>query len=157
MDAQAAMAGSSLAFSRGCHPVCIACRDRADGGLGLKFETRADGSVCAVFACDTRFQGYPDRLHGGVVAMLLDAAMTHCLFARAVHGVAARLAIRYHHPVDLGIPASVVARPLRTVRHLYVLEAELHQEGLVRATAEASFFRYPDGRRWAEARDPRLA
>jgi uncharacterized protein (TIGR00369 family) len=153
METRDAAVGSSLAFARRCHPACIACRDRADGGLGLDFEAGADGTVRAHFACDSRFQGYPDRLHGGVVAMLLDATMTHCLFHRQVHGVTARLAIRYHHPVDLGVRATVSARLVRTVRHLFVLESELVQEGLVRATGEASFFRYPDDRRWAEAPD----
>ena len=65
-----------------CHPSCVVCGTRNAGGLGLRFREEADGSVVASFPCDSQYQGYPDRLHGGVVSMLLDAAMTHCLFAR---------------------------------------------------------------------------
>ena len=62
----------------------LACHE---SGLGLRFEPQADGSVAAYFACAPNYQGYPGRLHGGVVSMLLDAAMTNCLFARGIQAV----------------------------------------------------------------------
>jgi acyl-coenzyme A thioesterase PaaI-like protein len=45
------------------------------GGLGLHFDAQPDGSVEGVFDCASAYQGYQDRLHGGVVATLADAAM----------------------------------------------------------------------------------
>ena len=128
-----------VAFGTTCHPACFACRSADRGGLGLRFEQDADGGVAARFACDERYQGYPDRLHGGVVAMLLDAAMVHCLFARGICGVTAKMEIRYRHPVMLNVPATVRARVESDARSLYILKAEIVQDGRVRAQAEGLF------------------
>ena len=107
--------------------------------MGLSFVQLPDGSVTAEYACHPRYQGYPDRLHGGIVALLLDAAMTHCLFARGLQGVTARLSIRYSHPVDLEVPATVRAAVERSRGLLRDLEASISQGGQIRATASGCF------------------
>jgi acyl-coenzyme A thioesterase PaaI-like protein len=38
----------------------------------------ADGGVEAHFDCSRIFEGYSHRIHGGVIAALLDGAMTNC-------------------------------------------------------------------------------
>jgi len=123
----------------------VACRPRGAGGLGLRFEADAEG-VRAEFACDLSYQGYPDRVHGGVIATLLDAAMTHCLFARQVRGYTVRLNIRFHAPLQLGPPAIVRAAVSGARPPLYLLRAEVRQADRRCASAEASFFgeRNPD-------------
>jgi uncharacterized protein (TIGR00369 family) len=138
-----ASAASSAGVGAACHPACIACRDRSRGGLGLRFEPQPDDSVLTVFACDAQYQGYPDRLHGGIIATLLDAAMTHCLFAHGVRGMTARLNIRYRHPVAVGQEALVQAWLVRQSSPLYVLTAEVRQAGRLCAVAEAKFFGQP--------------
>jgi acyl-coenzyme A thioesterase PaaI-like protein len=95
--------------------------------------------VSAGFDCNPRYQGYPDRLHGGIIATLLDAAMTHCLFARQVRGVTAKLNIRYHLPALIEQPAQVRAWVVGEKAPLYVLRGELHQAGKLRVTAEGTF------------------
>jgi len=132
-------------FARSHHPGCIACREPVRGGLGLSFRTRSDGSVAARFPCPSNYQGYPGRLHGGIEAMLLDAAMTHCLFARGIHAVTARLDIRYRRPVGIEKAVWVTARLVRRTKRLCVLAAEIVQEGAVRAEAEGRFFEIADG------------
>jgi acyl-coenzyme A thioesterase PaaI-like protein len=126
-------------FAALCHPACVACREPSAGGLGLRFTAAGDGTVEAAFECDPCYQGYPDRLHGGITAMLLDAAMTHCLFSRGILGVTVRLAIRYDSPVAIGKPAVLRAWVLRWDRRLYRLRAELIQEDTVRAEGKAAF------------------
>jgi acyl-coenzyme A thioesterase PaaI-like protein len=113
--------------------------------LGLRFEQQADGSLTAEFQCSPAFQGYPDRLHGGVVAMLLDAGMTHCLFARNIAGLTARLSIRYNHGVMLGTSAMVRARIVDFEEPLYYLESEVRQNGHVCAVAKATFWNSAHG------------
>lgn len=127
-------------FSRRCHPLCLACSDGRSDGLALRFERQDDGGVTAVFHCAEAFQGYPDRLHGGVVAMLLDAAMTHCLFARNVAGLTAKLHIRYHNGVRLEVPAVVRAKVVDAEPPLYYLESEVVQGDAVCAAAKATFW-----------------
>lgn len=121
------------------HPACFACAPAAEGGLGLAFATAPDGSVAATFGCPERFQGYPDRLHGGVVATLLDAAMTHCLFAGGRRGVTAKLEVRFRKPVSLDEPARVAARVVEERGAICRLAATLEQAQQTCAEAEALF------------------
>ena len=118
----------------------MVCGERNESGLGLRFEPQADGSVVGHFACPPEYQGYPGRLHGGVVSMLLDAAMTNCLFARGIPAVTGRLNVRFRHPVKLGADAVMRAWVVEQYPPLYLLKAELNQEGNVCALADAKFF-----------------
>ncbi len=127
------------AFARRCHRACFACRSREEGGLGLEFRASPDGSVSSRFSCPSRYQGYAGRLHGGIVAVLLDAAMTHALFAFGIEAVTARLEIRYSRPVATEVEALLEARLLRRRRRLFVLEAAIVQDGATRAMAEGRF------------------
>jgi acyl-coenzyme A thioesterase PaaI-like protein len=101
------------------HPNCVGCSSASSVGLGLKFFVQDDGGVEATFACQEIYQGYPGLLHGGVTSMLLDAAMTNCLFSYGKAGVTARLN-------DFSPP-------------LFVLEAESKQNGKVLAQGTAKF------------------
>lgn len=123
-----------------CHPACLVCGVRNRDGLGLRFEQEPDGSVTGRFARDADYQGYPDRLHGGVVSMLLDAAMMQCLFARRIQAYTARLNVRFRHPVRVGAQATIKARLADRHPPLYVLQDELLQNGKACALAEARFF-----------------
>ena len=57
----------------------------------MRFRREPDGSVTSEFLSDAMYQGYSDVLHGGVVAAVLDGAMTNCLFAHNVVAVPAEL------------------------------------------------------------------
>ena len=122
-----------------CHPACFACGVRNGDGLGLRFTEEPDGTVVGSFACDGKYQGYPDRLHGGVIAMLADAAMTHCLFLRRISAVTGKLRLRFPHPVEVGMAATVRATLVKNSPPLFELKAEISQAGKVRATAEGLF------------------
>jgi uncharacterized protein (TIGR00369 family) len=122
-----------------CHPACIACRSSAAGGLGLDFGRLDDGSVEAVFHGGDAYQGYTGILHGGVIAMLLDAAMTNCLFAQGRCGLTGELTVRFRHPVASGEPSRLRARVERSMPPVFVLRAELWQSDQCRATAIGKF------------------
>ena len=69
--------------------------------------------------------------------------MTNCLMARGVVAVTADLRIRFRKPVDAGARATVRARLLESRHGLHVVEAELEQDGEVRATASGRFLAHP--------------
>ncbi len=122
-----------------CHPACIACGTRNGDSLGLRFVEESDGSVVGSFPCDGKYQGYPDRLHGGVVAMLADAAMTHCLFLRRISAVTGKLSLRFPRPTEVGLDATVRATLVKNSPPLFQLKAEISQAETVRVTAEGLF------------------
>ena len=121
------------------HPCCIGCSPGNASGLALQFSMRADNGVQAEFSCNKLLQGYPGFLHGGITSLLLDSAMTNCLFAHRIAAVTARLIIRFIFPVDINQIACVKAWLREYEPPLYVLEAELEQNGGVLVRASAKF------------------
>lgn len=134
-----------LPLSAQCHPDCIVCRPQTAGGLGLVFTVAPDGAVEAEFRGGAAYQGYTGMLHGGVIAMLLDAAMTNCLFTHGQRAVTAELSVRFRHPVRSDRPARLRAWVQRPNPPLFVMHAELWQAGRRRATAVGKFMSQSTG------------
>jgi uncharacterized protein (TIGR00369 family) len=121
------------------HATCVVCGSENARGLHVPFRVLPDGSVEAPFECAKRLEGYPEVLHGGIIAALLDGAMTNCLFAHGIAALTAELTVRYHHPVAIDREAIVRAWIRRSVRGVYQMGAELRQDGRLAATAQAKF------------------
>jgi acyl-coenzyme A thioesterase PaaI-like protein len=122
------------------HRHCIVCGRENPRGLGLTFTPSADGSrMEAWFACDERVEGYGGLVHGGVVSMLLDGAMAHCLFHLGCVAHTGELTVRFKSPVLVGREVRVRAWRERSRGRLHVLGADLEQEGRVKAVATAKF------------------
>jgi acyl-coenzyme A thioesterase PaaI-like protein len=121
------------------HPACFVCGGTNQRGLRLRYLACDGNGVQAELGCDASLEGYGGRLHGGVITAALDGAMTHCLFALGRKAVTAELIVRFRHPVTTGRPATVRARLERDLGPLYLLQAELVQDGVVKAVASAKF------------------
>ena len=121
------------------HSRCVVCGARNTRGLHLDFEVMSDGSVQADFDCTNVLVGYPRTLHGGVIASLLDGAMTNCLFAHGLVAVTAEITIRFLRPVVTNQAATVRASLEDSKRTLHRLGAELRQDGQLMATATGKF------------------
>jgi len=126
--------------ARKMHPDCVVCSADDPLGLGIAFDSGPDGTTSATIQDGAWLQGYPDQLHGGIISMLFDAAMTHCLFAHGLSGVTASLHVRFLQPVIPDRPVTVSARVKRQKSCLHLLEGTLQQDGEVRSTAEAKFW-----------------
>jgi acyl-coenzyme A thioesterase PaaI-like protein len=121
------------------HSRCVACGNRNGQGLRLEFSVREAGYVEASFGCDAAFEGFPGFLHGGIIATLLDAAMTNCLFAHGFIGLTGELKVRYYHPVSIGKVARAYAWLERSVHRLHGIRSELEQDGVIKAAASSRF------------------
>lgn len=121
------------------HARCIVCGAVNAAGLGIRFTVAPDGGVEGVFAGGEVWAGYSGCLHGGVVAALLDAAMTNCLFAHNCEAVTAELTIRYRQPVTPGMAMQIRAWLDQSQHHLHRLHAELRQACELKATAIGKF------------------
>ncbi len=117
------------------HGHCVVCGQVNGHTPRLRFAVADDGSVQAIFQPDLGYQGYNGILHGGVIATLLDAAMTNCLFSHGRCGLTAELCVRFRHPVLTAAPVRLRAWVERASPPLFVLRAEVEQEGQRRATA----------------------
>ena len=126
------------------HSQCFACSPNNEHGLGLVFCSDAEGVTHATWQPSSVFQSYDGRIHGGILATLMDASMVHTLFARGIVGVTVEMTVRYHSPVLLGEPVEVTTR-LEEQRHgVYSLRSEVRQDGVLAAKAHAKFMEMPD-------------
>jgi len=123
------------------HGNCILCGDSNPQSLKLAFTLLDDGSVQTVLHGHPRLQGYDTLLHGGVIASLLDSAMTHCLFHQGVEAVTADLHVRYAHPVPCDAELTITARTVSVRGPIYKMRSELLIDGEIKVWAEAKFVR----------------
>ncbi len=121
------------------HPFCLVCGQSNPFGLGLKFTCGEDGSVNATFLGHPALEGFQGLLHGGMIASLLDGAMTNCLFAHGCVAMTGELIVRYREPVVIGEEMSIRAWIKRSLPPLHLMAAALKQGDCVKATATAKF------------------
>ena len=127
------------------HPRCVACGEGNPRGFQLRFRTQEDGSVSAEFHCRESVEGYRGVVHGGILSLLLDSAMTNCLFALGIAAMTAELAVRFREQVMVGREATVVARLVRRSGAGFVLEGAVIQDGRRKVTGRATFLKARDG------------
>jgi len=84
------------------HPFCVVCGQSNPFGLGVKFTCTEDGSVVARFLGHPALEGFTGLMHGGMIASLLDGAMTNCLFAHGCVAMTGALNVRYRDPFRSG-------------------------------------------------------
>ncbi|HUT86374.1 MAG TPA: PaaI family thioesterase [Elusimicrobiales bacterium] len=125
--------------TRKVHDTCVVCGDNNPAGLKIKFVTKEDESVTAEFYCPVSMEGYKGYLQGGITACLIDSAMANCLFARGVLGFTAELNIKYKSPVKCGQSVTVNAKINKAYPPLYLISAEILQNGNIVVTADAKF------------------
>jgi uncharacterized protein (TIGR00369 family) len=128
------------------HPRCFVARDHEDFGLGVQFSLHPDSGVEATVSCPASWEGYAGLVHGGIIASLLDGAMTNALFARSTVAVTAEVKIRYRRPLRVGQPATVEARVTQCEPPLYIVEARVTSEEGVHATCTGKFMRMSEVR-----------
>ena len=121
------------------HPFCFVCSAANPTGLALGYTLQPDGSVTATFPGNCALEGYAGMLHGGIIAALLDGAMTNCMFARELTGLTVELKVRYHASVIAVETVSIRAWLENDSHGLYQLRAELVQDGTVKASATGKF------------------
>ena len=126
------------------HRDCFACGASNHCGLHLHFECDSTGVASAVWQPTLAFLSYADRVHGGVIATLLDSSMVHALFAKGVTGVTAELTIRYLQSVNV-VDLVHVSGWVESIRHgVFLCRAVVHQGGVLAVRASAKFLTMPD-------------
>jgi acyl-coenzyme A thioesterase PaaI-like protein len=108
----------------------------------LRFVFSDDGDLHGTFRCDGRHEGYDGKVHGGILAAIIDASMTQCLMGHGIAGYTGELSIRYRGPVMLN---SVTEMETRLVNDkfdkLYEIETAVLQENKTCVTAKAKFIK----------------
>lgn len=123
------------------HPHCHACSNQDHR---LEFETNGVDLFIGRITPPKELCSYPEILHGGVISLLIDEAMTCCLMAHGVLGLTGELSLRFHQSVSLDQALEIHTRVTRVRPPLYQLESHLHQNGKTMVTAKAKFMQKPN-------------
>jgi uncharacterized protein (TIGR00369 family) len=124
---------------------CFGCSKSNPFGLKLEF-FESEEAVHADWMPDTNFQGYPNVLHGGLIATLLDEIGVWCIYVKAgTSGVTSTLKTRYLSPVYISKgPLKLSARLISTDKTKAIIYCSIHDsESKLCAEAEAEYFIYP--------------
>ncbi len=121
------------------HRNCFACGSNDGMGLGLKFYKHEDGAVFGSFFADPKYEGYSGIIHGGIIATLLDSAMTHCLLMKDIPALTGRLSIKYSTPIRTGTVVKLEARIVDQIHEMFLLEGKALVDGKRVASAEGKY------------------
>lgn len=85
--------------------MCFVCGMDNPVGLKAPFYNMEDGSVMTRFRFEEEHQSFPQRVHGGLAATMLDELGLRALWAlegEEVLGVTMSMAVKYRKPVPYG-------------------------------------------------------
>lgn len=87
---------------------CFACGKDNPAGMHLKFALAPDGQhFVSRFRLSSRYTGPPGHCHGGIIATILDDAMSKLNKLHDVTAATSELTVNYLKPVPLHTPLRV--------------------------------------------------
>lgn len=119
---------------------CFGCGPANAIGLHLEFLLAPDGSVVSLPTIADTFGGHPGYLHGGIIATLLDEAMSKAVRAKGRPSMTRNIEIDFLRPVLSGAPLRIEGRVVRSEgRKHWAESAILDGEGKTLAAAKGLF------------------
>jgi uncharacterized protein (TIGR00369 family) len=105
------MSEEQIAASENLTPMAHAAQNRCFGcgranpvGLHLEFLLAEDGMVVCKAAIPDTYEGPQGYVHGGIIATLLDEAMSKAVRARGYTAMTRHMEVEYLRPVPSGAP-----------------------------------------------------
>lgn len=114
---------------------CFACGSTNPIGMGLKIQL-AEGRATTTWVPGSDFVGWSDRVHGGLLATVLDEVMAWAPSSDDAWAVTSSFAVRFHSPATPGETLEAVGWVEARRRRIYEVRGEV---------------RAPDGRLVADA------
>ncbi len=102
---------------------CFGCGQVNPVGLKLEFSILPDHSVLCETTISGNYEGPPGYLHGGIIATLLDEAMSKANRAQGVTAMTRQMSVEYLRPVPSGSPIRLEGRVTRAEGRKHWTEA----------------------------------
>ena len=135
------MNGSNLKpLAHGALNHCFGCGQASRSGLRLKFFVDEERTIVCRLRLARRFEGPPGHAHGGVIATLLDEAMSKANRQFGVLAMTRQMEVEYLKPVPLGAPLLLTGRHVDSSGRKHQCEAQIvNESGTLLARAKAVF------------------
>jgi uncharacterized protein (TIGR00369 family) len=119
---------------------CFGCGVANPVGLHLEFFRAEDGSVVSLPTVPDTYEGPRGYLHGGIIATLLDEAMSKAVRAGGFVAMTRSMEVDYLRPVPSGTPLRLEGRMVRDEGRKHWAEAKiLNERGTMLAQAKGLF------------------
>ena len=123
--------------------MCFICGESNPAGVHVRFYEQDDGTLLARFTGREQHQGYPGRMHGGVITAVMDEAVGRAImikYGEAIWGVTAELNVRFRKPVPLDVELTVIGRITNEGSRLFEGTGELYlPDGTVAVEAAGKY------------------
>lgn len=124
----------------GARNACFGCGQANPAGLRLEFSKSADGTIVSNALISDNYEGPPGYLHGGIIATILDEAMSKANRARGVVAMTRQMQVDYLRPVPSGAAIRVEGRVLRSEGRKHWTESAIRaDDGTILARATGLF------------------
>ena len=124
--------------------MCLVCGIENKLGLKASFYELDNNELVAIFKPVDEHQSYPERLHGGISATILDETLGRAITIEeeTIWGVTAELNIKYKKPVPLDQELKVVAKITRNTNRMFEGEGKiLLANGDIAVTATGKYIK----------------
>ena len=123
---------------------CVGCGVENRIGLKLKFFLDpAQGGVLCQLRIPRRFQGPHGLAHGGILATVLDEAMSKAIHASGVTAMTRHMEVDYLRPVALGASLELRGRVTSVDGRKHFCEAAITHDGREMTRAKGLFIAVP--------------
>ncbi len=119
---------------------CFGCGPANPIGLHLDFFVAEDQSVVCLPLVADLFEGPPGMLHGGVIATLLDEAMSKAVRVRGLTAMTRQMEVEYLRPVPSATAIRIDGMLVRSEgRRLWTEAKIVNDKSVTLATAKGLF------------------
>ncbi|HSK48598.1 MAG TPA: PaaI family thioesterase [Coriobacteriia bacterium] len=126
--------------------MCMVCGTQNDAGLKAAFYELDNGELLGVFQTREQHQGYPGRLHGGILSAMLDETIGRAVSIGepTAWGVTVELTVRFKKPVPAGGEVRAIGRITTDRGRLFEGTGEiLLEDGTVAVEASGKYLKLP--------------
>ena len=127
--------------------MCLVCGMKNQFGLRAFFYETETKELIAIFKPCEEHQSYPNRLHGGIAAAVLDETIGRAILMhhdQEIWGVTVEMKVRFKKPMPLDQEIKVVGRITRESGRFFEGTGELLlASGEIAATAEGKYLKLP--------------
>lgn len=131
--------------------MCFICGLDNEFGVRAQFHNMADGSVATLFKYDARHQSFPGRVHGGLIASMIDELGLRGLWSyeggEDNFGVTMRLETQFRKPVPYGEQLLGVGKIVKRMSRFFVVESKIYDlNGETLASGSTNYIRLDVGK-----------
>lgn len=125
---------------------CLVCGLKNSFGLKTSFYELENGELLAIFKCINEHQGYPGRVHGGIISSILDETIGRAIMIKygTIWGVTIELNVQFKKPVPINEELRVIARITKDTSRVFEGSGELIlKDGEIGATGYGKYLKLP--------------